>query len=282
MTYDLSWLDRTSAWWAKADRAQHHLGSLDWMVSEFRASNPYTVVPRPTDLPGRTEYRLHVHRPIPVEVSTTIGDILHNLRSALDSLAYEIARRALDRPMTPKEERACVFPVTATPEQFNQFFDQTSRYERTRIRSALYGERARAAFRSVQPFRIREEAILLGVQVTDTYEQRYRWSELYRLTQLSNLDKHQKQLPELFLSILAFLRRAAGVPNEGRSAPSDNVRRDGHGGLSSRWAVTLSNENGPSRSRPCPHPPLVLCGRHAPTMADRRGASLWSGPCARP
>jgi hypothetical protein len=32
----------------------------------------------------------------------------------------------------------------------------------------------------------------LGVQVNDTYEQEYRWSELYRLTQLSNLDKHRR------------------------------------------------------------------------------------------
>ena len=47
------------------------------------------------------------------------------------------------------------------------------------------------------------------------------------------------------------------------------------------WAVTLSNENGPSRSRPCPHPPPAVSGGHKPTMADRRGAaSLWSGPCA--
>jgi hypothetical protein len=28
MTFDPSWLDRTSAWWAKADRAQNHLRSL--------------------------------------------------------------------------------------------------------------------------------------------------------------------------------------------------------------------------------------------------------------
>jgi hypothetical protein len=58
MTYDASWLDRTSAWWAKADRARHHLGSLDRLVAEFRASEPYTVVPRPTDAlitcPGET------------------------------------------------------------------------------------------------------------------------------------------------------------------------------------------------------------------------------------
>jgi hypothetical protein len=64
--------------------------------------------------------------------------------------------------------------------------------ERTRIRSALYGAQARAAFRSVQPFRIHEEALHLGVQVTDTYEQEYRWSEPYRLTQLSNLDTHRR------------------------------------------------------------------------------------------
>jgi hypothetical protein len=124
MTFDQSWLDRTSAWWAKADRAHNHLRSLDQLVAKFRASEPYMVVPRPTDIPGRTEYRLHIHNPMPPEISTTIGDILHNLRSALDSLAYEIALRGVDRPLTAKEERACVFPVRDTPEQFEQFFNE--------------------------------------------------------------------------------------------------------------------------------------------------------------
>jgi hypothetical protein len=158
MIFDQSWLDRTAAWWAKADRAHTHLLSLDRLAAEFRASEPYTVIPQPTDTPSRTEFRLHIHKPMPVEISTTIGDILHNLRSALDSLAYEIALRGPDRPMTSKEERACVFPVTETPERFDQFFDEASKHEPTRIRSALYGDRARAAFRSVQPFRIHEEA----------------------------------------------------------------------------------------------------------------------------
>jgi hypothetical protein len=198
MTYDPSWLDRTAAWWAKADRAQHHLRLLDRLVAEFRSSEPYRVVPRPTDTPGRTEYRLHIHKPVPPEISTTIGDILHNLRSALDSLAYEMALRSRDRPMTKKQERACVFPVRETPERFDEFFDRSSKREGDRIRAALYGDRARAAFRSVQPFRIHEEAVLLGVEVTDTYQQEYRWSELYRLTRLSNLDKHRR------LSLMAW------------------------------------------------------------------------------
>jgi hypothetical protein len=91
MTYDASWLDRTSAWWAKADRVEHHLGSLDRLVAEFRASEPYMVVPRPTDTPGRTEFRLHIHKPMPPEISTTIGDIVHNLRRR-SSLASRSAR----------------------------------------------------------------------------------------------------------------------------------------------------------------------------------------------
>jgi hypothetical protein len=97
MAPDPSWLDRTSAWWAKADRAQEHLRSLRGQVEEFRTSKPYTVIPEPTDTPGRTAYRLRLHRPVPVAISTTVGDVLHNLRSALDSLAYEMARRSLDR-----------------------------------------------------------------------------------------------------------------------------------------------------------------------------------------
>jgi hypothetical protein len=108
------------------------------------------VVPPPTDTPGRTEYRLHIHKPVPPEISTAIGDILHNLRSALDSLAYEIALRGRDRPMTKKQERACVFPVRETPERFDEFFDGGSKHEGDRIRAALYGDRARAAFRPAE------------------------------------------------------------------------------------------------------------------------------------
>ena len=60
--------------------------------------------------------------------------------------------------------------------------------------------------------------------------------------------KQQKQAAELFLSILAFLRCAAGVPNEERSAHRDSVW-SGHGRFfDSSPPVTLSNENGSSRS----------------------------------
>jgi hypothetical protein len=183
-----SWLDSTSAWWAKADRAQEHLRSLRGQVEEFRASKPYTVIPEPTDTPGRTAYRLRLHIPVPVAISTTVGDVLHNLRSALDSLAYEVVQRGLDRPMTPEEARACAFPVCKTPEEFDQFFSRPSKNSRARAR--LYGDQARAALRSGQPFRFAEKAARVGVEVD--YEEEYRWSMLHRLSYLSNVDKHRR------------------------------------------------------------------------------------------
>jgi len=125
MTYDPSWLDRSSAWWAKADRAHYHLRALDQLASEFRASEPYRVIAEPTNSPGRTAYRLRIHRPMPVEISTTVGDFLHNLRSALDSLAYEIARRGLNRHMTTEEEQACAFAICDSARR-GRFFTRSS------------------------------------------------------------------------------------------------------------------------------------------------------------
>ena len=90
-------------------------------------------------------------------------------------------------------------------------------------------------------------------------------------------ETHKNNRRSCFCRFCAFLRRAAGVPNEGRSARRGGVRRGGHGRSCSIWAVTLSNENGPSRSRPCPHPPPAVSGGHKPAMADRRAAATPSG-----
>jgi hypothetical protein len=54
-----------------------------------------------------------------------------------------MALRSRDRPMTKKQERACVFPVRETPERFDEFFAGGSKHEGDRIRAALYGDRAR-------------------------------------------------------------------------------------------------------------------------------------------
>jgi hypothetical protein len=42
---------------------------------------------------------VHVRRQVPVAISTIVGDIVHNLRPALDSLAYEMAVHHVGRPL---------------------------------------------------------------------------------------------------------------------------------------------------------------------------------------
>jgi hypothetical protein len=83
--------DDNAAWWAKIRRAHTHRKTLEKLVDEFEASQPYTLTPEPGERPNEVAYRLSIRQEAPAEISTVVGDVLHNLRSALDSLAYELA-----------------------------------------------------------------------------------------------------------------------------------------------------------------------------------------------
>lgn len=54
----------------------------------------------------------------PPDWPVLIGEILHNLRSALDHAAYELSERSLQRALSPKEEGASQFPVVREPATF--------------------------------------------------------------------------------------------------------------------------------------------------------------------
>src|ERR1700750_2920220 len=72
--------------------------------------------------PGETIYRVQMSKPIPIHFSTMIGDVLHNLRSALDCAAWEMARRTVGRDLTEQEEHACEFPIRSKPSELRKFF----------------------------------------------------------------------------------------------------------------------------------------------------------------
>lgn len=115
VSYDPAWDDQNSSWWAKINRAREHMESAHRLVDQFRASQPYSLLPESTDKPGRVAYRLRIARPVPVAVSTTVGDALHNMRGALESLAFELARRSQATPLTAAQERASTFPICQSP-----------------------------------------------------------------------------------------------------------------------------------------------------------------------
>jgi hypothetical protein len=184
VNYHPTWDDPASSWWAKANRAHEHLDSLRAQVDEFRASRPYSLTPEPTDVPERLAYRLKFVQPIPIRISTTVGDILSNLRASLESLAFEVARRTQGGSLTPEQESASSFPIKVSPDEFNDFF-------RGR-KAALYDDRARRGFREVQPFFYDEMARQSGVTLSGSYEERARWHDLFRLDRLWNIDKHRR------------------------------------------------------------------------------------------
>jgi len=56
-------------------------------------------------MPDRLAHRLKFLRPVPMSIGTTFGDILSNLRAALESLAFEVARRTQGGQLTSAQQQ---------------------------------------------------------------------------------------------------------------------------------------------------------------------------------
>lgn len=187
-----------AAWWAKLRRAGQHRDELAEQVKAFNASEPYTLTPEDTDDPEEVAYRLRIVKPVPADLVVVIGDLLHNLRSALDSLAFALAAQSVGRDLTGDEERATEFPVCATPDAFAGFFGEGRRPTRSqRTRGYLYDRRSRRSLRAGQPFYLVEQLPRATDEERDGhFRDNYRWSTERRLWHLSNIDKHRR-LPVL-------------------------------------------------------------------------------------
>lgn len=212
MSYDPAWDDQNSSWWAKINRAREHVESAHRLVERFRAAQPYSLLPEPTGTPGRVAYRLRITQPVPVTISTAVGDALHNMRAALESLAFELAVRSHAERLTAAQERASTFPICPSPASFDTFF-------RGR-RATLCSDRARAALRAVQPFVNLEQAHLLGIGLERSFPKEFRWSQLHRLDTLWNLDKHRRLAlmawwPDLFYWTSNGPTRRTALPGDG-------------------------------------------------------------------
>jgi hypothetical protein len=85
----------------KIARARQHTEELRTAVAAFLDTKPYQVA---VETPS--EYRdlackalvVRVRKPVPPELSAIIGDVIHNLRTALDLLANDLVRLAGKNP----------------------------------------------------------------------------------------------------------------------------------------------------------------------------------------
>lgn len=198
-----SWQDQDAAWYAKAQRARKHIGEIRAMATEFYAARPYRINVEETDGPLKIALRFRVLTPVPVDMLTAIGDALHNMRSSLDSVAYELARRHLGGTMAENQKAATAFPLREDREAFDEFLARRSQRD-------LYGKHEQNALRSVQPFAIRERAAEHGVDLRTSAQTEYMINPLVRLSQLNNRDKH-RYLP-LLKWYLEFLYLGGDLP----------------------------------------------------------------------
>ena len=74
----------------KLRRAQHHFDELERIVAEYLASGPYEVDTKRDPNSRRLLYKIAKIHPFPSEIPGVLGDVLHNLRTTLDHLAYRL------------------------------------------------------------------------------------------------------------------------------------------------------------------------------------------------
>lgn len=151
-------------------RAKEHVQAVHDTAHAFLKSDFYRLVLY-QDESGRLAAKVGELKRVPPVLSVLIGDAVHNLRSALDNLAFLIAK-----PTTRGEERDVQFPLVNVPREFQGTC-------RKRLPNA-------------------DPAVVAEVERLQPYHSR-TWPEtalLWQLIKMSNWDKHRA-----LISAAAFL-----------------------------------------------------------------------------
>jgi hypothetical protein len=88
---------------AKAERAKTQINDLDLAIKAFFEATPYEIVSEVYPEADEEVWRFQLTRKLPHELSVRVGEIFHNLRSALDQMLAEIVVRVSKRSETSVE-----------------------------------------------------------------------------------------------------------------------------------------------------------------------------------
>jgi hypothetical protein len=97
----------------RLDRALYHLENLEEILDAWLDENPYKTWSEPDADSTKKLLWVEVVKPPPSaeELSPIIGDCIHNLRSALDNLAFELALAHTGASLSSKIEGDSGFPI---------------------------------------------------------------------------------------------------------------------------------------------------------------------------
>jgi hypothetical protein len=97
----------------KVERAKCHITDLKEMLRAFFAENSYRIVTDRDTQTGENVFRVIREKPMPAKASAILGDIVHNLRAALDHLISDLVRANGRRPNGSNE-----FPIQQKAKNF--------------------------------------------------------------------------------------------------------------------------------------------------------------------
>jgi len=155
---------------AKLQRAQHHLKAFHSEWQWVFQTDPVRPALKRDEQTGDYIVWVQYIPEMPPHLGAVLGDILHNMRSCLNFIAYELVRAA--GTLTTKNEESIQFPILDDPPRAPKTFADV-------VRKTLPGidSKALALIERFQP---------------------YNRPDLGRLGRLSNQDKHW--IPVLILS----------------------------------------------------------------------------------
>lgn len=143
----------------KIERAKKHIADLNVAYNRFYASEPYEIGAKSEPKTGERIFYIARIDPVDLELGAIIGDILQNLRSALDHLAYGLFKAAGGTGVG----KHIYFPI----------FDDAAKYKAGVVGKVRgMGQDAIDALDAVKPYKGGDET-------------------LWRLHALNNLDKHR-------------------------------------------------------------------------------------------
>ncbi|MGD0070893.1 MAG: hypothetical protein ABSB71_04970 [Candidatus Bathyarchaeia archaeon] len=143
----------------KIQRGREHFTELNNKIGAFYATQPYQVMTRREPNRGLIYYLTKVE-PVPTHIATIAGDVIQNLRSALDHLAWQLYLIGTSGRVNDEK---VYFPIA----------DDATKYG-NRLRKLTYMRAdAITAFNSIQPYKGGKD------------------EKLWILNKLNNIDKHR-------------------------------------------------------------------------------------------
>jgi hypothetical protein len=82
----------------KFQRARKHLADAQSAVANFLDSRPYDIARDEETEPGKLLFWVTLLEEPPAEISLAAGDAIHNMRSALDHIVYELSSKRKTNP----------------------------------------------------------------------------------------------------------------------------------------------------------------------------------------